>query len=52
MLVPVRCAGEAAVAVTDQIRAVAKQRLDRRMGKLSDEDLNAVEEGLREVLEL
>ena len=39
-------------AVTDQIRAVAKQRLDRRIGTLSAEDLKTVEEGVREVLEL
>jgi len=35
LLVPVRCDGRDAVAVTDQIRAVTKQRLDRRMGELS-----------------
>jgi len=52
LLVPVRCDGRDIVAVTDQIRAVAKQRLDRRMGELSIEDLKAVEQGIQEVLEL
>ena len=52
LLVPVRCDSQDAVAVTDQIRAVAKQRLDRRIGTLSAEDLKTVEEGVREVLEL
>ena len=52
LLVPVRCDGREVVAVTDQIRAIAKQRLDRRSGELSVADLEAVEQGLREVLEL
>jgi mRNA interferase MazF len=52
LLVPVTCAGRQAVAVTDQIRAVAKKRLSRRMGTLPPADLAAVEEGLRIVLEL
>ena|SRR5579862_8105059 len=52
LLIPVRCDGRDVVAVTDQIRAVAKQRLDRRMGELSAGDLKAVEQGVREVLEL
>src|SRR5205809_730294 len=52
LLVPVRCDGREVVAVTDQIRAIAKHRLDRRMGELSSEDLAAVEQGVREVLEL
>ena len=52
LLVPVRCDAREAVAVTDQIRAIAKQRLDRRSGELSSEDLEAVEQGVREVLEL
>lgn len=52
LLVPVRCDGREAVAVTDQVRAIAKQRLDRRLGELSSQDLKAVEQGVREVLEL
>jgi mRNA-degrading endonuclease toxin of MazEF toxin-antitoxin module len=50
LLVPVRCDGREVVAVTDQIRAIAKLRLDRRLGELSLEDLEAVEQGVREVL--
>ncbi|MGA3027170.1 MAG: type II toxin-antitoxin system PemK/MazF family toxin [Bryobacteraceae bacterium] len=50
--VPVRCGGQQAVAVTDQIRAVSRQRLDRFLGALSLDHLEAVEEGVREVLEL
>lgn len=52
LLVAVRCGGQEVVAVTDQIRAVARQRLDRRMGELSVGDLKALEQGVREVLEL
>jgi mRNA interferase MazF len=52
LLVPVRCDGRDVVAVTDQIRAMAKQRLDRRLGALSPEDLETLEHGVREVLEL
>lgn len=53
LLVPARCdGGREVVAVTDQVRAIAKQRLERRLGELSPEDLEAVEQGVREVLEL
>ncbi|MCC6589294.1 MAG: type II toxin-antitoxin system PemK/MazF family toxin [Bryobacterales bacterium] len=52
LLVRVGCDGRQVVAVTDQVRAIAKQRLDRRLGELSPEDLKAVEQGVRDVLEL
>lgn len=52
LLVAVDCAGRPAVAVVDQIRAVAKERLDRLVGSISAEHLNAIEDGLRQVLEL
>lgn len=52
LLVPVACAGKPAVAVVDQIRAVAKERLHRRVGELSAGDLIRVEEAVRMVLEL
>lgn len=42
LLVPVRCAGRNVVAVIDQIRAIAKERLDNRIGELSPTDLSAV----------
>jgi mRNA interferase MazF len=52
LLVPVSCAGREAVAVVDQIRAVAKERLEKRLGELTSEHLEAVEQGLHAVLEL
>lgn len=52
LLVPVRCDGQDVVAVTDQIRAVSKERLDRCLGTLSPEHLKDVERALQEVLEL
>jgi mRNA interferase MazF len=52
LLVPLRCAGQPAVAVMDQIRAVAKERLEEKMGALSEADLAAVEDGFRQVLDL
>jgi mRNA interferase MazF len=52
LLVPVACGGRPVVAVVDQIRAVAKERLAERMDTLSPTDLAAVEDGLRQVLDL
>jgi mRNA interferase MazF len=52
LLVPVQCAGKTAVAVTDQIRAVAKERLHRRAGELAPGDLARLEEALQTILEL
>ncbi len=52
LLVGVTIAKKDAVAVVDQIRAVAKERLQRRVATLSMTELSAVENGLREVLEL
>jgi mRNA interferase MazF len=52
VLVPVVCMGRRAVAVVDQIRAVAKERLTRRQEEISLSDLASVEEALRIVLEL
>jgi mRNA-degrading endonuclease toxin of MazEF toxin-antitoxin module len=52
VLVPVVCMGHRALAVVDQVRAVAKERLARRMGEISPGDLASVEEALRMVLEL
>ena len=51
LLMPVVCAGRSAVAVVDQIRAVAKERFMRRLGELSAEEFVAIEEALRMVLE-
>lgn len=52
LLVPVECAGRTVVAVTDQIRAVAKERLQELMGQVSPSDMEAVEAGVRRILEL
>jgi len=51
-LVTVECVGRSVVAVVDQVRALAKERLDRRIGEMSAKHLEAVEQGLRQVLEL
>jgi mRNA-degrading endonuclease toxin of MazEF toxin-antitoxin module len=48
----VRCGEQRAVAVTDQIRSIAKERLAERMDTLSATDLAAVEDALRQILEL
>jgi mRNA interferase MazF len=45
-------AGVGSVAVCDQVRAVDKSRLTRRMGQLAMADLRAVEDGVRVVLGL
>jgi mRNA interferase MazF len=52
LLVPVQCAGRSVVAVTDQVRAISKERLKNRIGLLAADDLAAVEVALREILEL
>jgi mRNA interferase MazF len=52
LLVPVNCAGREVVAVTDQIRAVAKERLQERIAEISPADLAAVATGVRRILEL
>jgi mRNA-degrading endonuclease toxin of MazEF toxin-antitoxin module len=40
------------VAVLDQVRAIAKERLTQRIEVLPLQQLEAVENGLREILEL
>ena len=52
LLVPLTCAGRPAVAVVDQIRAVAKQRLLERLDTISPQDMEAVDDALRQILEL
>ena len=52
LLIPVDCEGRPAVAVIDQIRALAKERFERRIGVLSGQQLAAIEDGVREILEL
>lgn len=50
--VAVQAGGRSAIAVVDQVRATAKERFDSRIGSLSPEDLEAVEEALSEILQL
>lgn len=52
IVVAIPSAGAGSVAVCDQLRAVDKTRLARMMGVLSREDLRAVEEGVRAMLQL
>ncbi|HEY6387929.1 MAG TPA: type II toxin-antitoxin system PemK/MazF family toxin [Candidatus Acidoferrum sp.] len=44
--------GHPSVAIVDQIRAVTKERFLRRIGTVSTQQLRAVEDGLRAILEL
>lgn len=50
LAVPVRCLEKNVIAVCDQIRAIDKTRLVKTAGTLSPNDLEAVDEGLRQVL--
>ena len=52
ILIPITCDGQPAVAVSDQIRAVAKERLRSRMGVVEQGELAALENGLREIMQL
>ena len=51
ILIPISC-GQPAVAVSDQIRAVANERLRSRVGAVTSEEMAALEEGLREIMQL
>jgi len=51
-LVPLTCEGRTSVAVVDQIRAVTKERFLRRIESISAQQLKAIEDGLRAILEL
>lgn len=52
LAIPVRCLEKDVIAVCDQIRAIDKTRLVKEAGSLSFKDLEAVDEGLRQVLSL
>ncbi len=52
IVVGVICLDKAVTAVCDQIRTVDKSRLVKTAGKISLKDLEALEEGLRQVLSL
>jgi mRNA interferase MazF len=52
ILIPVSCGGQPAVAVSDQIRAVAKERLRNRLGTVNTVEMAALEDGLRQIMQL
>jgi mRNA interferase MazF len=52
ILIPITCDGQPSVAVSDQIRAVAKERLRSRLGVVAQRELAALESGLREIMQL
>jgi mRNA interferase MazF len=52
ILIPISCDGRPAAAVSDQIRAVAKERLRRRLGAVTTEEMAALEDGLRQIMQL
>lgn len=52
ILIAICCDGQPTVAVTDQIRAVSKERLRSRLGEVTTEEMSALENGLRQILQL
>jgi mRNA-degrading endonuclease toxin of MazEF toxin-antitoxin module len=51
-MVSVQCAGRPVVAMIDQVRAIARERLADRIELMSAKHLGAIEDALREILEL
>lgn len=52
IVVATASAGTGSVAVCDQVRALDKSRLTKRVGQLAADDLRAVEDGVQSVLGL
>jgi len=50
--VPVTCQGRQAVAVIDQIRAVAKHRLKSKLETMPPDDLTAINRAISTILEI
>ena len=50
--VPVTCQGQPAVAVIDQIRAVAKHRLKSKLEEMTSSDLVAITSAIAAILEI
>lgn len=48
----VSCLDKQVTAVCDQIRAIDKSRIRNQAGALSEKDMNALDEGLRQVISL
>jgi mRNA interferase MazF len=51
ILIPITCDGRPAVAVSDQIRAVAKERLLSPLGVVTEEELAMLADGLRQIMQ-
>jgi mRNA interferase MazF len=52
LVISIHCLDKAAVMVCDQTRAIDKSRLVKLAGTISAKDLQALEDGLRQVLSL
>src|SRR5450631_3080480 len=52
ILIPITCDGRPAVAVSDQIRAVAKERMRSRLGVVAEEEWAVLADGLRQIMQL
>ena len=52
ILIPITCDGQPAVAVSDQIRAVTKERLRSRLGVVAEEELAVLADALRQIMQL
>ena len=52
ILIPISCDGRPTVAVSDQIRAVAKERLRSRLGVVTTEEMAALEAALKQIMQL
>jgi mRNA interferase MazF len=50
VLIPVWFGGQPDVAVSDQIRALAKERLSSRLGAVTMEEMAALEDALRQIM--
>ncbi|MBA2652859.1 MAG: type II toxin-antitoxin system PemK/MazF family toxin [Tatlockia sp.] len=48
--ITVSCLNKEVVALCDQIRAINKSRLKNQAGTLSEQDMNSINDGLRQVL--
>lgn len=48
--ISVSCLDKQVTAVCDQIRTVDKSRIKKQAGTLSEKDMNALDDGLRQVL--
>src|SRR6202142_330585 len=50
ILIPISCDGHPSVAVSDQIRAVAKERLRSQLGVVTPDEMAALEDALRQIM--